>query len=421
MKNYIILLTMFVIPFIGFNQTEITIDDSKVSKKIKCNEVANLGDCSNSFPILAQGRVFIECLPKGHGKLLEFNNNPVGNQYYFEQEHNTLWLRIRIIRDGLFTFKMHTMDSLIDLDFLLFEKFSDDYCMDIITKKIRPIRTNISRPNEEHPKATGLAVDAKSAFAGAGKGDVFSSALEVKKNEEYIIVIDNVTEEKLSTFYLQFHYYEYATLSGTIVDEYTGLPIETVVNWEDAKTGEVLQTVTSNKHTGKFEIKVPYELNRLDANYSLTATKKGYFFIEQTVSSNAVKHMVGKPINLMVPQLKKGLFSTIKSVNFYQGEDVLMPKSNTSVKRLVKLMEKNPTLTIRIDGHTDGCSPNYETMQILSDSRSAAIKNYLVQNKIDANRIFTQGFSCSMMLYPNPINDLESELNRRVEVLVLDY
>ena len=81
-------------------------------------------------------------------------------------------------------------------------------------------------------------------------------------------------------------------------------------------------------------------------------------------------------------------------------------------------MHKNPTLVIQIDGHTNGT--DYST-QSLSDRRAETIKRYLIENNISEDRITTAGFSGFMMLYPNPKNEIEAELNRRVEILVLDY
>ena len=59
--------------------------------------------------------------------------------------------------------------------------------------------------------------------------------------------------------------------------------------------------------------------------------------------------------------------------------------------------------------------------QQLSDNRAEAIKNYLTKNNIAKERISTIGYGCSNMLYPAPKTEEESMLNRRVEILVVEY
>jgi len=196
MKNlFLIFICCCVSNGIYAQHLQKTIDEEKVIQSINCEKINVANDCSNAIAVKAQGKVIFTCLPKGTGGLLEFNNNPIGNVYYFEKEHNTIWVRFKAFRDGLFTFKLSTKAKNIDLDFLLYKKFSDDYCSAITTKKIKPVRTNMSRPDTENFSATGLAMVATKQFVAAGKGNAFSKYIKVKKGEEFILAIDKVNEE----------------------------------------------------------------------------------------------------------------------------------------------------------------------------------------------------------------------------------
>jgi outer membrane protein OmpA-like peptidoglycan-associated protein len=396
-------------------------NQQEVIKSVNCKLVSSLNDCTNALPVRAEGRVDFKCLPSGIGKLLEFNNNKLGNLYYFEKEHNSVWIRFKVIRDGIFSFKITPNDLKVDLDFLLFKKLSDDYVLDIVTKKIKPIRTNISKPDEGSLSTTGLSLSTDKKFVAAGKGEAFSKALEVKKGEEFLLAIDKVNKGGDGGFSLQFQYFDYTIISGTLIDDKTAEPLAATIVWEDAKTGEVLSKVNTNPYTGEFKLKVPFESSSQSASYILSTEREGYFFLEKNISASAVEHISAKPLVLLLPKLKKGLFAKINNINFYTGEDVVLPQSKSSLKRLKKIMKKNPHLTIRIDGHTNGCTPTIEEMQELSDSRSIAIKNFLINNQIDEDRIFVKGCNCSQMLFPNPKDEEEESRNRRVEILVLDY
>jgi len=85
---------------------------------------------------------------------------------------------------------------------------------------------------------------------------------------------------------------------------------------------------------------------------------------------------------------------------------------------LAKVMKDYPDLKVVIEGHTDNIG-TAEYNKNLSQERAEAVKKYLVEKGIDANRITAQGFG-----FDRPIasNDTEEgrQKNRRVEAAV-DY
>jgi len=60
---------------------------------------------------------------------------------------------------------------------------------------------------------------------------------------------------------------------------------------------------------------------------------------------------------------------------------------------------------------------------MLSENRAKTIKDFLIKNGINKQRFVSKGFNCSKMLYPNmkTNSDWEKMMNRRVEILVLDF
>ena len=121
---------------------------------------------------------------------------------------------------------------------------------------------------------------------------------------------------------------------------------------------------------------------------------------------------------MVLPELKAGKRTTLNNINFEGGVALFLPTAKPSLERLAKLMKKNPRLKILIEGHTNGCPGN---SQELSEHRALAVKNYLVKNKISADRINTIGLNCEFMLYPLTSNEGKQSLNRRVEIVVEDY
>ena len=83
-----------------------------------------------------------------------------------------------------------------------------------------------------------------------------------------------------------------------------------------------------------------------------------------------------------------------------------------------RILRENADVRISVDGHTDATGPEAYN-QTLSERRAKAVKSYLVENGVRADRLSTRGYGES-----NPIasNDTREgrELNRRVELKVLD-
>ncbi len=420
MKHLSKILCIFFCAFITMPKLVKAFSKIDEIKTISCYEIISSNDCSNEITINAEGRVHFSCLPRGAGNDLEFNNNKLGNKYFFEKEHNTAWLHLNIVSDGLFAFQLYPFDTIADFDFTIYKISSENYCEDIKLKNILPIRTNISRPNKKEGSKTGLTLTANENFVGAGKGQMFSKAIEVTKGEEYILVIDEVTDLKTGKFGIHFKYFNFITLSGKIEDSENGNAIQSDGQWEDRKSGEVLGLIKFDE-AGMFTSTVPYEKDNPSASYVISTNKKGYFFGEKTLNSQSINTLNNEQIHLSLTKLKKDANSQLTNINFYPNLDIPVPQSKSCIKRLLKLMKDNPKLSIQIEGHLNGCFNNLEESQKLSENRAIYIMKYLIENGINENRISTIGYNCSRMIYPVTRNEYEEEQNRRVEILVTEY
>lgn len=109
---------------------------------------------------------------------------------------------------------------------------------------------------------------------------------------------------------------------------------------------------------------------------------------------------------------------TLSNIFFRTDEAVLLPTSYAELEKLYEFLVQNPTLTIRINGHTDNTSTT-EYNQTLSESRANAVKIYLVQKGISEDKIKTQGFGSSKPVASNQTEEGKQQ-NRRVEFEVLN-
>lgn len=411
----ILTLLFLVFSSLAFGQTEPT-----GNFKIDCQKCSRAGDIDSAIYIGTSSKVLVYCSPKGFGQRQEVASNKSTDLNYFEKEHNTLWLKLKIAKKGNLSFTIKPQSDSNDYDFLLFKIENESSINDIKNKKQKPIRTNLSRNNIEKRGYTGLSVKGSATHTPAGINNEFSKSIVVEKNEEYYLVLDNVYDGGKGAS-IEFVYYETKLISGYVSDEKKEKKIAAAVTFEDAETGEVLQETTSNPKTGYFEMVVPFLVTNPDKLYLLSYDAEEYFFEEQTITTKQILEKDATPLEVILPDLKKGLRAKIKNINFEGNQATFLPSAKPSLKRLLKLMVKNNKLEIVIEGHTNGCSIGSINSQKLSEQRALQVKKYLVDNNISENRIATIGYNCQKMLFPNPKNEEQQLLNRRVEILVTEF
>ena len=109
------------------------------------------------------------------------------------------------------------------------------------------------------------------------------------------------------------------------------------------------------------------------------------------------------------------------NINFRGNSPIPLESAQPTFKRLDKIMSRNPSLKIEIEGHTNGCSKGVKYSQDLSEARANMVRNHLMKNGVAEKRIRTRGYNCSKMLYPKMLTGWEQSMNRRVEILFTEY
>jgi outer membrane protein OmpA-like peptidoglycan-associated protein len=155
-----------------------------------------------------------------------------------------------------------------------------------------------------------------------------------------------------------------------------------------------------------------------------------------------VKKMPKKPVQKMVlqqipkkPPLKLedlaknvqvGESMVIENLNFQGGRHYLLPSSEHTLKKLLKIMTDNPGLEIEIQGHIccfpKGIVDGYDfdaNENKLSLNRAKAIYDYLVKNGIQASRMIYVGYGANKLLVDPERSEADQTKNRRVEIKVL--
>lgn len=390
--------------------------NSILRKTYTCEQVESAADFNTAIDVGKAYSVKFNCSPNGWGRVVEVAGD--NSKYYFAKEHNVVWIKFKAIRDSKLNIIIVPDSASDDYDFQIYKGEGASTQKDILSKRLKPIRSNMARTKNVNKGITGLNYFSKEKNIGDGVNPGFCQYMDVRRDEVYYLVLDNVYKNGGGAL-IEFDYFSSKKIQGTVKDD-EGSNLAADVVWENAKTGATLNKTTSDSLTGQYELEILYNNNPTNS-YTLSVEADSLLFTEKTYSTSDVMTMKPTPIELVLPHLTKGSRSRLSNINFVGGKDILLDNAYPTLRRLYRLMARNITLTIHIEGHTNGCPNGKQDSQMLSEKRADRVRKYLIDKGIDGSRITTEGFNCSKMLYPiTSVEDLQS-LNRRVEIVVTNY
>jgi OmpA-OmpF porin, OOP family len=189
-----------------------------------------------------------------------------------------------------------------------------------------------------------------------------------------------------------------------------------------AQGGEKIMTI------GNFAEKIKKDMEK--PHFFFFGFREAYYFIDDIslykLGERLVKDTV-TPLAGVAPEqqesvadssvgLEVGEIVRLDNILFETGKSELLPGSHVELNRLADLLKENPTMEIRISGHTDNKGKPEKNLQ-LSEQRARAVYDYLVGKNVK-NRVEYKGYGSSKPIAPND-TDEGRKLNRRVEFEVL--
>ncbi len=103
-----------------------------------------------------------------------------------------------------------------------------------------------------------------------------------------------------------------------------------------------------------------------------------------------------------------------KTILFNSGKSSFQKQTMPVLQAITAILKEYPTAKFSIEGHTDSDGKDASNLK-LSQDRAAAVKNYLVENGIDASRLTSEGFGEAKPIDSNKTAKGKAN-NRRVEV-----
>jgi outer membrane protein OmpA-like peptidoglycan-associated protein len=111
----------------------------------------------------------------------------------------------------------------------------------------------------------------------------------------------------------------------------------------------------------------------------------------------------------------KGKSLVLKNILFDFAKATLKPSSFVELDKVVRAMKADPSLKVKIAGHTDNIGNKSFNIN-LSKNRAKAVSDYLFSKGIAAASITTEGFGSAVPVAGND-TDAGRALNRRVEIM----
>lgn len=114
-------------------------------------------------------------------------------------------------------------------------------------------------------------------------------------------------------------------------------------------------------------------------------------------------------------ELDKSGQVAIYGIHFDTGQATLKPDSDSVLAEIVKLMQQNPQLKLKVEGHTDN-QGSAASNQTLSQKRADAVVAWLTAHEISASRLAAVGRGQGAPLADNATDSGRAQ-NRRVELV----
>lgn len=194
-------------------------------------------------------------------------------------------------------------------------------------------------------------------------------------------------------------------LLGRVYNAKTMKGLSAVVHVYDSTGKEI--TKTSTTENGEYSFVLPM------GTYSMKAEAKKYIPQEATV----VVEGGGKTIRDFA-LLKKRMRFTFRNIYFDFNKSTIRPESYPVLDSIVQWLKENPTVKVRIEGHTDTRGSRWYNKK-LSQARANSVREYLIQHGIDPRRLVAVGYGESRpVVFPERTEE-DYQKNRRVEFYIL--
>lgn len=272
-----------------------------------------------------------------------------------------------------------------------------------VTRRLDDTWTNWSEPMNVGPNINSPVDDQFFTIPANGEHAYFSRGREGENVD--------IFRFDLPSFYKPDPVVE---ITGIVRDRKTDEGIDAKIIYEKLPDGEEVGVAYSDPETGKYSIILPYgEL------YGYLAEKDSFLSENANIDLRQINEYQTLNKDLYLTPIEKEAQITLNNIFFDFDKAMLKPESYPELNRTAEVLKNNPSIKIEIAGHTDNIGSNTYN-QNLSERRANSVRQYLVNKGVEGNRLEAKGYGEER---PIATNDQEAdgrELNRRVEMKILE-
>lgn len=368
-------------------------------------------------------------------------NSLVEEELYYQPEDSyTYWYKLVVSDDCKLSYQMRPINEEDDYALIIFNFKGENFCNEVVKHNDQPF-SNLSKGvlnvkqgevyyfGVLHLNGNGcghqLFIDTenKSALIKAIQHECVEEVFELFSMDKPVSN-NNIEEEK----------------KDTLIKVDTFLNQKPEVKSENKKVWMVFKNKENNQNlAASFQVKYNDTIQTLNAEEKGIELKnvqtKIAVYVEKFGYENfADTFPVKDTIVCWLSPVKKGEALVMYNIYFHPNTYALKDDAYKELEKLLNFMKENRQYNFEIQGHTNGNrfikkNKKYEhlgeawnfngTAKKLSKMRAESIKNYLVKNGIDENRLTTIGYGGDRMIIEKPKTLEQALKNIRVEVHIV--
>jgi len=203
------------------------------------------------------------------------------------------------------------------------------------------------------------------------------------------------------------------SVSGKVVDKYTGKSVKALITAEDLVTREKVAQTESNPEDGSYYIVLPW-----GSLYGVTVEADNYAFHSENFDLTGTAAYKEYSVNFELQPVKVGENIILNNIFFDFDKSDIRPESFPELDRAVELLKKYPNIKVEIWGFADSIGTREYNLR-LSERRANSVRDYLISKGISGDRLQARGFGFDNPVAPNTTEEGRQK-NRRTEFHIVE-
>jgi outer membrane protein OmpA-like peptidoglycan-associated protein len=201
-------------------------------------------------------------------------------------------------------------------------------------------------------------------------------------------------------------------MKGEVSQEDNKEPTNVRIELKNVETKKITE-IPVDSASGKYVFAIDFR-----NDYIMTVKKAEYAYESKYIAKTDSVFEEPAVVDFEVKPIEVGKSYRLNDIYFATNSYELNDESRMVLDGFIEFLNENPTISASIEGHTDDVG-NDEDNLVLSDNRARSVYDYLVLNKIDANRLSYKGFGETKPVTTNYTPEGRAK-NRRTEFVITE-